>query len=379
MVFMANNINVLHLRSSGGLLGAENVILEIAKNSKNFGYNSIIGAIKDYKDPIPDFLEVAKKKYRLDTLLLENRRILDLNCASALRKYVVQNNIKLLHCHGYKEDYFAVLSRVSIPKIATNHLWKNTTFKLRVYRLIDALFLRLFDRVVGVSDELAQEMKKLGISNVNKIANGVDVERFTIASKSALMLERFNIDPDAIVLGMVSSLTPEKNHKVVLDALANIRDPEVKLLIVGDGPQDAVLRRKATEMNLQQSVIFAGRQENIPEILSIVDIYLLPSIAEGLPISLLEAMACGKAVVASRVGENEKVITHKENGLLVEPGNLSELINCIEFFLKEKTLIREYGIKARRTVESNFSSNVMAGNYCKVYSELLKRGTGITI
>jgi glycosyltransferase involved in cell wall biosynthesis len=368
---MGNNINVLHLRSSGALLGAENVILEIAKNSKRFGYNSIVGAIKDCRDPVPDFLEVAKKKYRLQTLLLENRKILDLNCASALRKYIVQNNIKLLHCHGYKEDYFGLLSRVSIPKIATNHLWKNTTFKLRVYGLIDALFLHFFDRVVGVSDELVQKMKKLGINNVYKIANGVDVDRFTIVSKSSLMLDRFNLDPDAIVLGMVSSLTPEKNHKIVFDVLANIRDPKVKLLIVGDGPQDAFLRTKVTEMNLQETVIFAGRQENIQEILSIVDIYLLPSVAEGSPMSLLEAMACGKAVVASRVGGNENVITHKENGLLVEPGNLSDLIHCIEFLLRERSLIREYGIKARRTVENNFSSNVMTGNYCQVYSELL--------
>ena len=98
---------------------------------------------------------------------------------------------------------------------------------------MDIFLLRFFDRVVGVSGEIANEMNTLGIGNVCKIANGIDVDRFTVSNKSALLLEQFGITNDAIVLGMISSLTPEKNHKIVIECLEKLNNRQLILLIVG--------------------------------------------------------------------------------------------------------------------------------------------------
>ncbi len=363
---------VLHLRSSGAYLGAENVILEISKNSERYGFRSIVGAVKDVRDASPVFLDAARGA-GLQTVVFENRKMLDLACASSIRAYIKENHVDVIHSHGYKEDFFGILSLSHVPKIATNHLWKNTTFKLRCYRLLDAFLLRFFDRVVGVSDELVSEMQGLGIKNVSKIANGIDIDRYVINNKSSKVLEQFAIPPDAVVLGMVSSLTPEKNHRIIFECLEKMNNPHLRLLIVGSGKQEGYLRDVVAQKGLDRQVIFAGRQENIAEILSVVNIYLLPSLAEGLPMSLLEAMACGKAVIASKVGENANVIAHQENGLIVRPGDLAELELSIGNLLHDPELIKKYGDKARQTVVSHFSSVNMAKKYCIIYARLLDR------
>lgn len=367
---MLKNRTVLHLRSSGAHLGAENVILEIAKNSNEFGYSSIIGAIKDARDPSPVFLDVARD-LGLQTILFKNRRMVDLQCAAEIRVFIEENQVQVLHCHGYKEDFFGILSRSRVPKVATNHLWKNSNLKLRVYRVLDAFLLRFFDRVVGVSGELVSEMERFGIKNISKIANGIDIGKYVVVGRSYRLLDKFSISVNAVVLGMVSSLTPEKNHRIAIECLERMKDPRLVLLIVGDGGQEDFLKEIVTRKGLDRQVIFAGRQEIIPEILSIVDIYLLPSLAEGLPMSLLEAMACGKAVIASRVGENENVITHQENGLLFVSGDLSELVNVVGQLVDNPQLRKKYGEKARQAVVSCFSSAAMTAKYCKLYQDLL--------
>ena len=367
---MKKKVKILHLRSSGALLGAENVILEIAKGSPRFGFCSIIGALNNVQDPKPDFINAAAG-YGLQTILFQHFRFIDLNCARAIRMYVKNNNIKILHLHGYKEDFFGILSRCNVPIISTNHLWKKTTPKLKVYRLLDILLLHFINQIVGVSDELVHEMQRLGIKNVQKIPNGIDIERFSVQHKSLHLIESLNISSDTIVLGMVSSLTPEKNHQMVIHCLEKLRNPNLKLLIVGDGPQKTALQKIVQEKGLRESVIFMGMQKNIPEILSVIDIYLLPSLTEGLPMSLLEAMASGKAVIASRVGEIPNVVIHGQNGLLFDPKNFHEFLECINFYLQKKHLIYSFSIMAQKTITERFSSNIMVSNYSKLYSKML--------
>ena len=361
---------VLHLRSSGAFLGAENVVIEIAKNSYDYNITPIIGAINNIHDPRPVFIDAAVAN-GLEVVRFLYDGFLGLNCSRAIKEYVNQHNVNLLHVHGYKEDFVGLLSRSPVPIVATNHLWKKNNIKLKAYRLFDIMLLHLVDQVVGVSDELVYEMQRFGIRNVMKIPNGVDIERFKVKPKSIRLMDKFCIYRNTVVFGMISSLTPEKNHRVVVNCLAHLHHVNFKLLIVGDGPEKSSLQSLVKERGLQQYVIFTGSQENIPEILSIIDVYLLPSFAEGLPISLLEAMAAGKAVIASRVGEIPNILKHKENGFLINPNDMNALKVWLEYLLKRRDLIPLVGLRARRTVETNYSSNSMARNYCSLYQRIL--------
>ncbi len=364
---------VLHLRSSGGMLGAESVIIEIAKHSARFGYQSIVGAIKNENDPVPEFMRVAND-HHIEAVLFEGRKSLDLSLIRRIKKYIKQEQIDIVHCHGYKEDFYGVFAAADIPKVATNHLWKRTTTKSSIYALLDALLLRFFDQVFGVSDEIVQEMSRLHIKNPVKIANGVDLKRFMNIVPPPSLYQELNIKTNQRILGMISSLTPEKGHGVAIQAIQNIvrEYPHVKLLIIGDGILGVELQQQVKEQGLNDHVVFLGKRMDIPDILSIIDIFLLPSYKEGLPMALLEAMAAGKAVIASRVGENAQVVIPHKTGMLIEAGDVGQLKSAIMELLLDKKLIQMLGQNARIKIKEQYSSEKMAEDYCDNYSKCIK-------
>ncbi|MCI5140167.1 MAG: glycosyltransferase [Candidatus Electrothrix sp. ATG1] len=116
---------------------------------------------------------------------------------------------------------------------------------------------------------------------------------------------------------------------------------------------------------------FVGRRSNINEILSVVDVFLLPSLMEGLPMALLEAMACGKAVIVSRVGENANVVENNMSGILVESGDVAGLADAMQLMIKRNGVRKELGQQAREVVKNKYSSEIMTYNYCHLYDQLL--------
>ena len=366
--------NVLHLRSSGGILGAENVIIELGKHSPEFGYRSYIGAIKYYKDDYPEFLNLARES-GIETTIFEMKNKFDPSIIKEIKRFIKGKSIHILHCHGYKEDLLGLLTPVNIPKIATNHLWKRTTYRLKVYAKIDAFLLRFFDKVVGVSDEIVHEMDKLGINNSVKIPNGVDIDKFYIGEKNYSYYDKLGINHDTIILGMVSSLTPEKGHTTAIQAFHYVikEIPNVCLLIVGDGNYKKVIKQEIERNGLDRYIMLVGKQQDIPQILSIIDIFLQPSFKEGLPMSLLEAMSAGKAVIATRVGEIPKVITHGQTGILINPGDARQLKEEILDLLQNQKEIIRLGQNARIIIEQNYNSKRMAEDYCGLYDSYIKQ------
>jgi glycosyltransferase involved in cell wall biosynthesis len=363
---------VLHLRSSGGLFGAENVIIEISKFSKNYGYTPIIGAINNVDDSYPEFLKLASE-LNIKTSLFETRGKIDFRCARSINRFVDDNKINIIHTHGYKENFYAILANCSLPKIATNHLWKGKSLKSRYYCLLDTFLIRFCDKIVGVSDEIVEHMNGLGIKNTYKVSNGIDIEKFVSIPKNRELQNKYNINDDDFVLGMISSLSLEKNHKVVLEAIKLIENDTIKLIIVGDGPLRIELENRVSCLGLKERVIFAGQQINIDEHLSLIDIFLLPSLTEGLPMALLEAMSCGKAIIASSVGEVPKVVDHGINGYLIDPNDCTCLAELINKLYKDGSHLSVIGSCARKTVESKFSSQRMASEYCLLYDSLIRK------
>ena len=146
--------------------------------------------------------------------------------------------------------------------------------------------------------------------------------------------------------------------------------PYLHLLIVGSGDQQENLKQQADTLGISQSITFAGRQSDINRMLSAMDIFALPSLNEGLPMALLEAMAAGKPAVASDVGDVSVAIT-SDTGLLVHPGSPSELANAILSLLNAPQQRIILGENARRCVNGQFSAHAMASEYAKIYDEVL--------
>jgi len=152
----------------------------------------------------------------------------------------------------------------------------------------------------------------------------------------------------------------------------NIKDKfkTLKLLIVGDGPLKEDLKQETQRLGISNDVIFTGYRTDIPQLLSVMDIFVLPSLTEGLPMVLLEAMASRKPIIATNVGAIPKVI-NKDNGLLVEPKDVTALQRAIEILLNDKGIKQKFASSSYETVMVKFSSEQMCSKYYELYKEVM--------
>lgn len=168
---------------------------------------------------------------------------------------------------------------------------------------------------------------------------------------------------------------PVKGHSILFYAFEQlVRDfPFLKLLIVGTGPEKKRLEEQARELGIAGNVIFAGFRKDIPEVLTAVDIVVQPSLSEGFGLSIIEAMAMEKPVVASAVGGVPEIIKNRVNGLLVPPGDPIALSEAITSVLELPGLARELARSGRETVEKKFTAEAMARKTAEVYEKLVRR------
>jgi glycosyltransferase involved in cell wall biosynthesis len=358
------------------MLGAERVVLELSQRTREFGYESVILALQSPGDPEPELITLAREA-GIQTEILVCQGRFDPRAASQIRRFVHDQRIDLLHSHGYKENFYALLARPGVPMVASNHLWKRTSRALRFYCWLDSKLIRHFDYVVAVSEPIRQEMLQAGVpaGKLSKIANGIDVEPFRRAAASSdreAVRASLGIAPDRLVVGMLSGLGREKGHIYALEAVARLREefPDLVLAIVGDGPELPALQGAVARLGLSSHIRFCGRRRDVADVLSSFDVFLLPSLIEGLPMALLEAMATGRAAVTSRVGDVPAAIRDGHTGLLVPPADVAALANALARVLGDVELRDRLGRSAAEVIENEFSSRQMARQYCALYDRL---------
>ncbi len=366
-------IKVLHIRDTGAMLGAESVILALCERLRHEGVEPIVGVFREGDDGGTTELEARAADGGIETLAIPCRGAVDLATRRFIADYITHNDIDLVHAHGYKEDFYALLAKRT-PLIATNHLWKRTTRALRAYAKLDAWLLRRFDRIVAVSEPIREEMIEAGIgaSRIALIPNGIDLQRFSPRPADAGLRRSLGIPEGRCVVAMIASLTPEKGHASALEALARliVRRADVHLLCVGDGPLRADLAGQAARLGIGEHVTLAGARDDVPSILtSVVDVFLLNSTIEGLPMALLEAMAAGRAVVATDVGDVGRVVVDGRSGILIGPG--APLHAILERLVADPGERERLGRAARRRVGERYSSEAMAAAYLREYRGLL--------
>ena len=369
-------MKILHLISSRGLYGAERVTLDLCKGLKRNGYESMIGVIRNSHNPHLEVAEEARKN-SIDAVIFPCDGRLDVKLIFRIRKYALENRINLMHCHGYKSNFYGLFARPrNIPIVATNHNWLASHWRLRAYRRFDSLLIRHFTRIIAVSEDVGKEMLSYGVpkEKVRVIDNGIDLTRFNDAVSPAAIREEFGINKGITIIGTVGNLGAEKGHVYLLQAARGIvsNDESVKFIFVGEGPLRAYLENEASKLGIRDHVIFTGFRTDIPDLLSTMDIFVLPSVIEGLPMVLLEAMAAEKAVVATRVGAISKVV-HDGNGILVEPRDVAGLQNAIIRLLASEEKRQKFASAGRATVRTHFSSERMSSEYIELYNELLGR------
>lgn len=287
--------------------------------------------------------------------------------------------VGLLHAHDLSSLSYAVAAGVvlGIPVVMTEH--SRHYVEARGLRRLEKRLLCLgVRRLVAVSPELARasvERDHVAPGKVAVIENGVDVERYARARGRAFR-EELALEPGEALVGMVGRLEAIKGPDVLLEAFAALagRFPGARLAYVGEGGLEEGLRARSECLGLSERVRFLGSRSDIPQVMSGLDILVLPSRSEGLPLALLEGMAAGRAVVATAVGRVPGIVRSAgegENGRLVSPDNAEALARTLMALLGDAPLRARLGRAAQDYVAGRYRQQDMFRRYQTIYAQAL--------
>lgn len=364
-------MKVLHLISSGGYYGAENVMVSLAESLADQGCCSTIGVFDHGHDGSEDLIREAGRR-GLPVVRIPCRGRWDRQTLRGVRGAIESLSVDVVHSHGYKTDIYSYFAArpLGIPLVATCHNWTHDSAAVRMYEFLDALVLRAFDSVVVVSERMAATMRSSGIapSKLHLIENGVDVVAFSTASARRPSPSR----PCKLVVGTAGRLIPLKGLAYFLQAARELlfEFAEVSFVIVGAGPEREKLQQLARELGIGDSVLFTGHCQNMPVAYASMDIFVLASLLEAMPMVVLEALAAEKPVIATQVGAVPRIISAGETGLLVPPKDVQALKLAMLRLLRDAPLRRRLGEAGAAAVRGSHSRQAMAKKYLHVYQQL---------
>lgn len=369
-------MKVMQIISSSGMYGAEAVILNLARTLNSCGNECLLTVFANSANENHDLHKNAVKR-GVDTFVVPCATRVDRKAIASVQALLRETGAEVVHCHGYKADIYTYLAlrKHGIPLISTCHTWYDTDAAVYVYGVLDRLVLRRFTRVVAVSNDVRQRLIKSGVPpcRIEFIRNGIDTGPFASAQKTS---ETGNSNP--LVVGLVGRLAWEKGIDVFIEAAARVLTevPHTKFTVVGEGPDRKQLESLVRTLGIAGGVSMVGRREDMPAVYGSFDIMVSSSRQEGLPIAILEGMACGLPLVATSVGEVSSVVRDGETGILLPAGDPKALASAIINLLRDSEKRRRLGWAARQLIEREYSANRMVDEYISVYRDALANAQG---
>lgn len=342
--------------------------MNLAKELQNQTFNNFIVCLNNSKNPHTELLEKGGGE-GLKTASIFCRGRLDFKAILKLRQMLKERRIDILHCHDYKANLYGLLASrfLDIKLVSTHHLWTHETLTLRIYEFLDGILTNFFDKVVAVSDEVANEISNFCVDRGKLITiyNGIDLTKYPGYLNGKKIREEFKIPDSCRIVGSVGRLTAQKGFGYLLEAakrlLNNYKD--VVFFIVGSGALRNQLEKKTQELGIENRIIFTGKRDDMADIYSCMDIFVLPSIREGFPLVALEALAMKIPVIATNVGGVPALIHPGITGILLEPKNINGLANAMGNLLTDKKKADVLASNGRRLIEDKFSVTAMARRY----------------
>jgi len=245
-----------------------------------------------------------------------------------------------------------------------------------IIRLLERHLAKITDRIVTLTDRGAQEHVQYKIASPQKfvtIHGGNSLAQFrSLRVNATVKRKELGLPPEGPIIGTVGRLVPIKGHTWLLRAVPRVlaEFPQASVVLIGDGPLLGELKELADELGITPHVVFLGTRHDIPECLAVLDLFVLPSLNEGMGRALVEAMAVGCPVVATRVGGIPDVVADGTTGLLVPPRDDRALAEAILTLLRDRSRRAAYGEAARRYVDGRFDIETMVHNIERLYDEV---------
>lgn len=381
-------INLLLVITKLELGGAQKHLLSLARHLDKSKFNIFLFTSQEGM-LLSDALSIPGLKVRTSKFL--ERRINPVKDFLALLEiswFIKNNRIDIVHTHSSKAGilgrWAGILTGTKII-LYTVHGWSFHEFQppaaRKFFLFWERLSARFTHRLIVVSDYDRKKGLAWRIGRPTQyrlIRYGINHQEFTAAENPSLKQE-LGLNNGDLLVGMVACFKPQKSPQdfIRLASLARQAIPKVKFILVGDGLQRRRMQRLVHKLNLKDNVILTGWRRDIPQVLSAIDVFVLTSLWEGLPIAVLEAMASAKPVVATSTGGITEVISQGKSGFLVAPGCIEEMCEKLIALLVDTNLRKSMGANAREALKKNFpSEEETARQTSALYEELCKQKKG---
>lgn len=298
-----------------------------------------------------------------------------------LVRLIKREGISLLHAHCFDPTLVGLIAAhlAGIPFVFTrHHSDHNIRINKKWHTWIDSWCARKADHVIAVSEATKQimtDIENVPAHQITVVHNGMEPLRQPTSQSMAQTRQSIG-SLDGHILLMIGRLHEEKGHRFLFAALPQIirQVGNVTALLAGDGPQQSKIEAQARHFGVRDKVCFLGRRDDIPELISLASIVVLPSLAESFGFVLVEAMSFGKPVVAAATGGIPEVVANGETGLLVPQADAKALADAITKLLRQPDLAQAFG-QAGRSRSQMFTFDKMISGYETVYEQILARGS----
>jgi glycosyltransferase involved in cell wall biosynthesis len=309
-------------------------------------------------------------------------RTFNLSILFKLKKILKEQKVAIIHCQTHKTTLYGTLAAMlaRTPVVLAHVHGLNRSRRLR-RKLVNLLLFRRVNRIIPVANKVKDDVLRsnwfLSEDKLFVLENSVDYERFanvSISKQQARIL--LGLPPQAFVFGTIGRMAPTKGYSFLIEAFTNVKLqlPASQLIFIGDGPLRNELEQQAAKTPCADSIHFLGHRNNVPELLRAMDVFVLSSIAEGMPRAILEVMAAGVPCVAAEVGGIPEIINSKDVGILVKPKDSSALaeamINVANMPPQELIKLTE---KARDRIRRFYSHDVVRGKIRNLYEAEMKK------
>jgi glycosyltransferase involved in cell wall biosynthesis len=368
---MTDRPGIAHLIESDGPGGAERIVAALATTLQGSGTRNVVYLPADGEGWLAR--ELAGSGVVIETYRLE--KPLSPACARSIAASFTRHRIDLAHSHEFTMAVYGAWASwyAGVPCVITMHGSRYYAARLQ-RRLALRAAVSGRTRVVAVSHQLAAHISRdllVRRSRVEMVANGVRL--LPPAARQDLVRAELALGPDDRLLVAVGNLYSVKGHRVAVEALARLADrqPRLHLAIAGRGELADALARQAAAFGVGGRLHLLGLRPDVSAVLNAADVFVLPSLSEGLPLALLEAMFAARPIVATDVGEVRAALEDGRAGVVVPPGDAVSLAAAIDGLLNDPDKARTFGIRARARAIAEYDLRSMVRRYRSIYDELL--------
>jgi glycosyltransferase involved in cell wall biosynthesis len=374
-------MKILHVIDSDGLYGAEIMLLNLMEEQQRMDLIPVLLNICDL-DGNENVMHEEIRKRNLTAIHFNMKRGYSLKSALNLVRLARDEQITIIHSHGYKGDILigSLPNHIrKIPMVRTQHGRTSTKklSKIWLYEILDKLIMRGMDAVVQVNNSALRREVDHDLAGAKNfiIENGIPELRFdsVTAFQSDSVVREFC--KDSFVIGTICRLSEEKGLVNLIAALRILSAQYVnfKVVIIGEGPQRRPLQAMIDDAGLSSKIMLVGYRNNAYQYLPNFNVFALPSLTEGLPITILEAMQAEVPIIATRVGGIPEVLGNGRLGILIRPEDPKALADAITHVWSDPIAAVEMGKNARHVAITKYSSRRMAEDYLRVYEMVLRK------